>query len=94
MLTAVAGPHVGQVFSLTRGLYWIGREQGCAIKLCYDNMVSRSHARIEWNGSGWILNDNNSTNGCWVNGVRTQTRLLNLGDQIGVGQSILRVDAM
>lgn len=33
-----------------------------------DSYLSASHARLLWNGKGWVLEDLNSTNGTRVNG--------------------------
>ena len=34
--------------------------------------VSRRHATIRWNGEGFVLCDNHSSNGTWLNGVRLE----------------------
>lgn len=33
-----------------------------------DAVVSAQHARLTWNGRGWVVEDLNSTNGTFVNG--------------------------
>ena len=45
----------------------IGRDFGCDLVL-EDSSVSRHHARLGWNGSGWTLVDVGSKNGTTVNG--------------------------
>ncbi len=49
-----------------------------------DPKVSRNHAELEWNGTGFTLRDLNSANGTFVNGQRlvNTTRLLHDGDEI------------
>jgi pSer/pThr/pTyr-binding forkhead associated (FHA) protein len=56
-----------------------------------DPKVSRSHALIEWNGSGFVLRDLNSANGTYVNTTRLAgaTRLLRDGDEIALSQQVL-----
>lgn len=92
LLVATAGPHLNQRFSFGPGTVRIGREVGCAVLLASDPTVSRNHAELTWNGSSWIARDLGSRNGLWVNGVRVTEHPLNVGDQIGVGQTVLRVE--
>ncbi len=49
-----------------------------------DAKISRSHAYLEWNGSGFTLYDLNSINGTFVNGetLGEKGRLLRDGDEI------------
>lgn len=93
-LSIIGGPHMDQQFQFGPGSIKIGRETGCAILLMQDTMVSRSHADIIWDGVGWTVRDSGSTNGLWIKGQRVQEHRLQIGDQIGVGQSILRVDSI
>jgi len=93
-LRVISGPHMGQVFQFGSGSIRIGREVGCAINLAWDTVVSRHHAEILWNGTGWVARDLGSTNGLWINGVRISEHVLRLGDQIGIGQTWLRVEGI
>jgi diguanylate cyclase (GGDEF)-like protein len=52
--------------------------------------VSRRHACISWNGSGYLVRDLNSTNGTYVNDVAAQERMLRDGDQIKIGRTIFK----
>ena len=92
VLSVVSGPHQGQSFSFGPGTIQIGREAGCDVLLPEDSMVSRNHAQISWTGSNWSIADLASTNGLFVNGARVTQQTLNVGDQIKVGQTTLRVD--
>ncbi|MCE5324102.1 FHA domain-containing protein [bacterium] len=93
-LTVIGGPHMDQQFRFGPGSIKIGREAGCDILLIQDTMVSRSHAEIIWDGTAWNIKDLGSKNGLWVGGRRVREHRLQIGDQIGVGQSILRVDSI
>ncbi|MEN6356237.1 MAG: FHA domain-containing protein [Armatimonadota bacterium] len=93
-LSVIGGPHMDQLFQFGPGLIKIGRESGCAMLLAQDTMVSRNHAEIVWDGAGWTVNDLGSTNGLWVRGQRVREHRLQIGDQIGVGQTVLRVDSI
>lgn len=93
-LVATAGPHLNQRFGFGPGTVRIGREAGCGVLLAQDTVVSRNHAEVTWNGTGWVVRDLQSRNGLWVNGVRVTEHVLNVGDQIGVGQSWLKVETL
>jgi len=46
----------------------VGRDPACELVL-EDPRVSKRHARLEWNGAGWSLEDVGSKNGTSVDGV-------------------------
>lgn len=94
ILVASAGPHINQMFQFGAGTFIIGRETGCGVTLPMDTIASRRHAEITWNGNSWSIRDLGSRNGLWINGMRVEQHILNLGDQIGVGQTWLRVDGI
>jgi DNA-binding NtrC family response regulator len=56
-----------------------------------DPKASSRHARLVRNGRGWLLEDERSTNGTFVNGTRTKARALEDGDVIEAGRTMLRV---
>ena len=93
-LVAISGPHLNQRFGFGPGTVRIGRETGCGILLAQDTVVSRNHAEVAWNTTSWTIRDLQSRNGLWVNGVRVTEHVLAVGDQIGVGQSWLRVEQL
>jgi hypothetical protein len=71
----------------SRGTYVMGREEGVDI-VVHDALISRRHALFQWQviDSGWILVDNNSRNGVYVQGERIDgQRLLADGDTIQLG---------
>ena len=64
-----------------RSSYTIGRQDDCHI--CYTNeCVSRQHATLQWKNGTWYINDENSTNGTYVNGKRAEHEELHNGDSI------------
>jgi len=68
----------------------IGRESGNDIVLD-DGGVSRTHARIERRGEGWVLMDVGSTNGTLLNNqMLSAIRTLKNGDQLRFGSVILK----
>ncbi len=56
-----------------------------------DPKISRNHAELEWNGSGFLLRDLGSVNGTYINGQRldNSNRLLRDGDEILLSVQIL-----
>jgi Nif-specific regulatory protein len=67
----------------------IGRDGDCDVVLL-DVKVSRTHARVERVGGAWSLRDLGSTHGTFVNGARVTEVELTTGDQLQLGQTILR----
>ena len=59
--------------------------------LCIDaDMISRHHALVLVNDVGTVVEDLNSTNGVFVNGVRVARRELHEGDLLTIGRTSLR----
>jgi len=91
-LVAVTGPYAGRVFPLPTQGGSIGRDPARDVALAADAMVSRHHAVIEPEGNSFVLRDEGSSNGTFVNGQRIQQHLLQPGDEIRVGASALRFE--
>jgi hypothetical protein len=70
----------------------IGRMPECDVALSDPN-VSRRHAEVRRQGTGFVVVDLGSTNGTRVNGAQIKERPLNNGDEITVGASKLRFEA-
>ncbi len=86
-LEAVSGPREGSVFSLAEDEVSIGREPSNQISLL-DGLVSRRHCVIRKDGQAFRIQDLDSRNSTFVNGVPVKERVLAHGDQIRVGNSI------
>jgi len=82
-----------KVFYLNKESVVIGKLPENDIEL-KDNTVSRQHCRLLRSGKGYKLSDMNSTNGCYVNGKRVQSKALEVGDKITVGRTILTYQAV
>lgn len=52
--------------------------------------ISRIHARLIRNGMSWTFEDNGSRNGSWVNGALVTTVVLQDGDDVLLGDILLR----
>lgn len=56
-----------------------------------DPQVSRSHARVSHVEDGYLLEDQESENGVFVNGNRVTSHRLRLGDRVMIGSHLLEV---
>ncbi|MGK2857073.1 MAG: DUF4388 domain-containing protein [Thermoanaerobaculia bacterium] len=72
-------------FPLFEAEHSIGREASNSIQVP-DSSVSGSHARIRKTPDGYLLEDQNSRNGTYVNGERIQSRVLRNDDKIRLGK--------
>jgi hypothetical protein len=78
----------GRVFADLPTPVTIGREEDNTLQL-NDERVSRFHVKIQEDGGRVILTDLDSTNGTRINGHPVQMRVLQFGDQLSIGRSIL-----
>jgi adenylate cyclase len=73
------------------GISVIGRDPSCALVIA-DRAVSREHAVIRpEEGFGFVVEDLDSRSGTFVNGVRTRKAVLQDGDALRLGGTVLRV---
>ena len=86
MLLVRKGPEEGRRIALSKGTTKIGRTAQNDIVLDEDG-VSRRHARIRGDPSGFWISDLNSSNGTFVNGERlgTEPRRLRHLDRVELG---------
>ena len=91
-LEVVAGRAIGMSVLLDDELL-IGRHADGAGRLADDEEISRSHARITLDRSGFCaIEDLGSTNGTFVNGLRlTGPQTLSVGDTVELGGTTLVV---
>ncbi len=80
----------GQRFELTGDSVKIGRHESCSIVFA-DSNVSRVHAQLQHELTGWLVVDLGSTNGVKVNGIKIlKGTLLADGDELTFGTSTAR----
>src|SRR2546429_5613031 len=85
VLTIADGKGRGQKFQFDEAEVTIGRGAENAVVL-NEAGVSRLHARIQKQGTQWMLLDNGSANGTELNGMTIgKPSPLRTGDKIGVG---------
>ena len=87
-LRVIDGADRGRVFRDLALPITIGREEGNTIQL-NDERVSRFHLKIQEDKKRFVLTDLDSTNGTKVNGQDTHLHVLNFGDTVGVGRSLI-----
>jgi DNA-binding NtrC family response regulator len=68
-----------------------GRVRQLEVKVPGQSM-SKLHARIVREGTGWVLTDAGSTNGSFVNGERVSTAALSDGDCIELGHTLFTLN--
>jgi signal transduction histidine kinase len=86
----IQGPDKGQTVEITSSGCVIGRGAD-TIQLC-DSTISRRHARIHGQNGGFFIQDAESANGTYVNGVRlglAKPLKLKHGDHIRTGKTVL-----
>lgn len=92
-LTCLTGLDVGRCHALAEASTDLGRGDGVSLRL-RDRAVSRMHARIRREDSGFVLEDLGTPNGVFLNGVRLEAPApLSDGDVMELGRSLLRFQA-
>jgi hypothetical protein len=90
-LRFISGKFQGSEYALTdSGEMLVGRSGDVQIVLSED-MVSRRHARIAYDGHKITIEDLGSTNGTFVNGEKIKRCDLKEGDRVLIGSSIFKV---
>src|ERR1700761_7021181 len=89
-LIFLEGGQVGQTIRLNFDKAWFGRQPTCEFVL-QGGGISRVHFLIERRDDEYVLVDNKSTNGTFVNGRRAELATLKPGDEIVAGDNRLQV---
>lgn len=85
-LMFISGPLSGQTFSYGFTSFSIGRGSANQLRIP-DIAVSRLHATIFYQDGVWVLRDQNSRSGTYVNGFPVSSAVLKNGDTIMIGTS-------
>jgi hypothetical protein len=94
-LVATMGVYSGSIFPLNMNGTGItlGRDTTNSIPLDNDTTVSRRHASIRHDASGYTVVDEGSSNGVYVNGVRISgSQPLRPGDEVQIGNTRFRFE--
>ena len=90
MIVVRQGKEPGRIFEVRKDRLTIGRSRESDIFL-EDLAVSRLHTTVARGENGeYILRDESSANGTYVNGKKISEHILDEGDEIQVGQTVLR----
>jgi S-DNA-T family DNA segregation ATPase FtsK/SpoIIIE len=87
-LVVVEGPDAGRELPLGAERVLIGRGDGADLVLA-DDSLSKLHALFLRTADGYQVQDLESANGTWLNGVRTEIAALRQDDRIAVGEHVL-----
>ncbi|HMC66327.1 MAG TPA: FHA domain-containing protein, partial [Gemmataceae bacterium] len=87
-LIIIKGADEGKQFELTEPVVGVGRDSANGVRL-HDTEVSRRHAEFQQVNGGYRLVDIGSANGSFVNNQSVKDAVLQSGDHIQIGQSIL-----
>jgi diguanylate cyclase (GGDEF)-like protein len=88
-LIVIHGVDLGKKFDLVHEQTLVGRGETTHIRINEEN-VSRLHALILKKGTEVILEDQNSTNGTFVNTRKVKSKPLGDGDLVLIGNTILK----
>jgi predicted component of type VI protein secretion system len=84
-----SGPTIGALYPLEGDLITIGRDAANTIQI-NDAEISRRHARLQFQGGKYLIEDAGSTNGTHVNGQRLSAPyVLKPGDVVSFGETIV-----
>ena len=89
-LVFLEGGHRGQTIRLNFKKAWFGRQSTCDFVLQGEG-ISRVHFSIEQRGNDYVIVDNKSSNGVFVNRVRTTAVTLRAGYEIFAGSNRIQV---
>jgi PAS domain S-box-containing protein len=84
------GPLVGQIVPLKAGANRVGRAQNCDVQVAVPG-VSKEHLELMVAADKILLNDLQSSNGTFLNGVRIKGGLVKAGDKISVHNVLMEV---
>jgi len=84
MTTLRLVPAIGAPLDIQRERTLLGRDPAADL-VVNDPSVSRRHAVIERRAQAWVVVDQRSANGTWVNGARMDEALLQGGEQLRLG---------
>ena len=85
VLIVRAGPQAGERLELGEGTTLLGRHPDSDIMLD-DITVSRRHVAIERTSEGYVVRDEGSLNGTYINQERVDRAVLRHGDELQIGK--------
>ncbi len=90
-LVITSGPKQGESITLTTNAVSIGRSSDSSIVI-RDDYTSTHHARLEYRGGAWVVNDLGSTNGTFLAGKKvTEPTAVPLNTPITIGATTFEI---
>jgi hypothetical protein len=89
-LQMLKGPLAGKQFILFKDTTSLGSSPKADIYLFKDDAIEPRHAQIVNRGGRFELEDNESPDGTYVNGVPVRRHVLRDGDQVVLGKTVLQ----
>jgi two-component system, cell cycle response regulator len=89
-LMVIAGSRVGELHKLTQARTVVGRSPDAAIRVV-DHGISREHVELVVEADRLTARDLDSTNGTYLNGVRSNVREIGNGDKLSIGAATFLV---
>ena len=86
----LSGPKAGQEILLQKGLVTLGKSSSCQIQILA-SQISKKHAQITVTDRGVLLEDLDSRNGTFIDGVQIQSRDLKEGDCVALSDVIFEL---
>ena len=87
-LFVIRGNDQGTRFELHDQTIRLGRDAANAVQL-HDSEVSRHHAQVQREGNALTIRDLGSSNGTFVNGKRVSSHVLESGDHVQLGGTLM-----
>jgi transcriptional regulator with GAF, ATPase, and Fis domain len=87
-LVALSGPLCGEAFPIDDSEWVVGRDPGNRLSIP-DRLMSRRHCAVSAAEGRFRLRDLGSSNGTFVNGIPVEQHVLEHGDRIRAGDSVL-----
>jgi hypothetical protein len=87
------GPLRGKQFVIYNNPMVIGSSPKCDIYIFKDPAIEPRHAEVFQVGSKFEIRDCNSPQGIFVNNARVKTKMLEKGDLVVIGESVLEFDS-
>ena len=88
-LTVMSGERSGKEYVLSRPLIRVGTRKDNEIVI-KDETMSRLHLQIKQTKDGYLLEDVDSLNGVFINGIRVKEAFLNTGSVIRAGKTEMK----
>lgn len=89
-LVVLEGKNTGEEYKIAKWTVIIGRDASVSDFVLDDPGASRSHACLEFEGTSFVIEDLESTNGLSVNDKPVARASLKHGDKITIGKTVLQ----